>query len=64
MQALSGSVSSVYALEGEALELHHILSIQNEEMSHASMINDEMKTSWNHLTSAMPRFARNGAWRK
>ena len=47
---LSGSALSVYALEGEAFNLRHIVSAQNEEMAHASQINDEMNTSLNHLT--------------
>ena len=51
-QLLSGSVSSVFAFEGEALKLQHIISVRNEEMSHASKVNDEMKASWNQLTSA------------
>ena len=52
-QLLSGSVSSVYALEGEALEFQHSISIQAEEMSHAAMITAELRESWNRMKSTI-----------
>ena len=47
---LSGSVSVVYALEGEAARLQIVITVQGEEMSHASSVNEDMKASWNQLS--------------
>ena len=50
-QLLSGSVSSVNAMEGEVLHFYHIISIQAEEMTHACMVNAALQESWNRMTS-------------
>ena len=44
-------MSSVYVLEGEVTKFQHLLAVQGEGMAHASMINDEMKASWNQLAT-------------
>ena len=48
---LASSVSVVYTLENEAMMmLQRVVTAQSEEMSEASRINEEMKTSWNQLS--------------
>ena len=43
-------VSVVCSLENEAMTLRRVVAAQSEEMSQASRMNEEMKTSWNHLS--------------
>ena len=47
---LASSVSAVYSLENEAVTLQMFVRTQSEEMSHASMMNEELKTSWNQIS--------------
>ena len=51
-QLLSGSVSAVYALEGESMRAQRVIIVQGEEMSQASRNNADMKASWDQLSDA------------
>ena len=42
-QLLAGSVSVAYTLEGEAMQLRGVISKQEEEMHHASMVREDLK---------------------
>ena len=42
-QLLAGSASAAYPLEGEAMKLRGVISKQEEEMQHASMVHADMK---------------------
>ena len=46
-QLLSGSVSAVYALEGETSPLQQTTNMHREEIVQLKRSNDEMKESWN-----------------
>ena len=47
---LACSVSAVYSLANEAMTLQGFVTAQSEEMSQASRVNEEMKTSWTQLS--------------
>ena len=51
-QLLSGSVSIVFALEGETSKLQQPVVIRNEELMQLSRSTHEMNASWNHMTVA------------
>ena len=44
---MSGSVSAVYALEGETSRLQQTINMHREEIVQLKRSNDEMKESWN-----------------
>ena len=44
---MSGSVSAVYALEGEASRLQQAINLHREEIVQLKRSNDEVKESWN-----------------
>ena len=46
-QLLSGSVSTVYALEGETSRLQQTINVHREEIVQLKRANEEMKESWN-----------------
>jgi len=46
-QLLSGSVSAVYALEGETSRLQQTINMHREAIVQLKRSNDEMKESWN-----------------
>ena len=45
-QLLSGSVSAVYALEGETSRLQQIINMRCEEITQLTRTNEEMQQSW------------------
>ena len=49
-QLLSGSVSAMYSLEGEAMKLRGVISKQEEEMQHASKVHEGMNKTWTQLS--------------
>ena len=50
-QLLSGSVSTVYALEGETSRLQQTISMHCEAIVQLNRSNEEMKESWNVITT-------------
>ena len=51
VQLLSGAVSTVYAVEGEASTLQQTIVMHREEITQFTRSNEEMKESWNHMTT-------------
>ena len=47
---LSSSVSAVNSLENEAVKLRGVVSRQEEEMHHASMVHEDLQQKWTQLT--------------
>ena len=45
-QLLSGSVTSIFALEGEVSTLRHNMLMKDEEVAKASSVNEELKSCW------------------
>ena len=50
-QLVSGSVSTVYALEGEASRLQQFIALPCEDIAQLNRFNEEMKESWNIMTA-------------
>ena len=51
-QLLSGSVSAVYALEGETSRLQQTINMRCEEITQLTRTNEEMKQSWTATMTA------------
>jgi hypothetical protein len=51
-QLLSGSVSVVYALEGETSRLQQIVNMRGEEITQLTQTNEEMQQSWTATMNA------------
>jgi hypothetical protein len=49
-QLLSSSVSAVYSLENEAVKLRGLVSRQEEEVRHASMVHEDIQQKWKQLS--------------
>ena len=49
-QLLSSSVSAVYTLENEAVKLRGLVSRQEEEVRHASMVHEDLQQKWTQLS--------------
>ena len=52
LEGLSGSISVVYSLAGEAMRLKSIISKQEEQMQYASKVHEDMKTPWAQLSES------------
>ena len=49
-QLLSGSVSVVYSLEVEATKLRGVISKQEEEIHHASVVHEDLNKTWTQFS--------------